>query len=111
MSIEEHGILHTQLKAERGRLGERDGMQSALKWNIAYHGERIAVYLLAMGFIGLIVLWATVSSPLLLYGSLVLVILLILFWGLARIRRIQLIRQERARQAAEFGSANQRAEQ
>lgn len=110
MSIEEHGILHTQIKATRGRLGERDGMQAAMKWNIAYQGERIAIYLMAMGMIGLVVLWATSSSPLLLYGSLALVILLTVVWGYARIRRIELTRQERARQAREFESAERQAE-
>jgi len=109
MSIEEQGILHTQIKAERNRLGEPDGMQTALKWNIAYHGERIAVYLLAMGVIGVMVLWATSSSPLLLYGSLALVILLTLLWGVARIRRIELTRQQRARQARAVESARSAA--
>ncbi len=110
MSIEEHGILHTRLKAARNRLGERDGMQAQLKWDIAYHGERIAVYLLAMGVVGLVVLWATASSPLLLYGSLALVILLTVLWGLARIRRIELLRRERARQVREFESSGRQAE-
>lgn len=110
MSIEEHGILHTQIKAARGRLGERDGMQTALKWNIAYHAERIAVYFLAIGVIGLFVLWASASSPLLRYASLALVILSTVLWGLARIRRIELTRLQRARQAREFESADRQGE-
>ena len=110
MSIEEQGILQTQIKAARGRLGERDGLQTALKWNIAYQAERIAVYLMAIGVIGLFVLWTTASSPLLLYGSLALVILLTGLLGFARIKRIELTRLERARQAREFETTGRQAE-
>ena len=106
MSIEEHGIVHTQIKATRGRLAEKDGLESSLKWNIAYQGERIIVYLLALAIVGLLILWATSSSALLLYGSLAGVLLLTVLWGLARIRGVERIRRQRALAAAAFAQGD-----
>jgi uncharacterized membrane protein len=52
--------------------------------------------------IGLLILWATAKSPLLLYGSLVAVILLTLLWGYVRIKHIERRRQQRAQQARDW---------
>ena len=102
MSIEEGGIAQAQEKLRKLRLAEKDGLRSYHDWNIAYVDERIYVYLLAMVMLGLILLWATSSSALLLYGSLGLVILLTLLWGIARIKGIERLRQQRARDASAF---------
>ncbi|HEY5738934.1 MAG TPA: hypothetical protein VIW27_04375 [Gammaproteobacteria bacterium] len=110
MSNAEQGISQAQTEAVRGQLVEKDGLRSAMSTNIVYQNERIIVYSLAFCMLGLLVVWATASSPLLLHGSLALVILLTLLWGLARIAGIERKRAERAQQAAEFESANQRFE-
>jgi hypothetical protein len=102
MSIEEQGIFHTQAKAAREQLGDKDGLRELQQRSAVYQDERIIVYLLAAAAIGLCVVWATASSGLVLYGSLGLVIGLTILWGLARIKTIERTRRERALAAAEF---------
>ncbi len=97
MSNAEEGIARVQAAAAQAK--GADGLQEHHKWNIAYLDERILVFVLAISFIGLIVLWATVKSALILYGSLVGVILFSILWGVARAKRIDRIRQEREAQA------------
>ena len=55
--------------------------------------------MLVLGCIGLMVLWATATSALLIYGSFAGLILLFILWGLTRIKRIENERVQRARQA------------
>ena len=102
MSNAEQGISQAQTEAVRGKLVEKNGLRSAMSINIVYQNERIIVYLLAFCMLGLLVVWATVTSPLLLYGSLALVILLTLLWGLARIAAIERRRAEQVLQAKAF---------
>ncbi len=87
----EDGILRSQLAG-------KDGVQQQRKKSIAYLDDRILTYLVAMLFLGLLVIWATAKSPLVVYGSLVVAILMILFWGYLQIRRIERTREARARQ-------------
>ena len=93
----EEGIAKAQAAAAQA--GGAAGMEKHHSGTIAYLDERIVVFLLAIAMIGLLVLWATAKSALLLYGSLVLVILLALLWGYARIKAIERTRDERERQA------------
>ena len=93
MSNAEEGIAKTQAAAAQAKGSE--GLEAHHKWNIAYLDERILTFVLAIAFIGLIVLWATVKSALILYGSLSGVILLTILWGVARFKRIERVRQER----------------
>lgn len=93
----EEGIARTQAAAARAK--GADGLREHQKWNIAYLDERILVFVLAIAFIGLIVLWATVKSALILYGSLAGVIILAILWGVARVKRIEKVRREREIQA------------
>ena len=97
MSDPELGIARTQIEAAR-REGA-DGLAQGQGRNIAYLDERIVMFVCALGFLGLLVVWATAKSAWLLYGSLVLAILLVLLWGYARIKRIERQRLERARVA------------
>ena len=92
MSNAEEGIAKTQLKG-----GDAVGKRQA--WSIAYLDERIFIYFGAIAFLGLCVVWATAKSAWLLYGSFVAVIVLVVLWGVARIKRIERIKQERAAQA------------
>lgn len=93
----EEGISRTQL-ANAGDLGKRQ------RWNIAYLDERILIYLGALVFLGLGVVWLTAKSTLVLYGSLGLAVLLVVLWGIARINSIKRLNEERERQARDFSS-------
>lgn len=100
----EEGIARAQAAAAKAK--GADGLGEHHKWTIAYLDERILVFVLAITFIGLIILWATVKSALILYGSLVGVILLSILWGVTRVKRIERIRQERERQAKSWQPEN-----
>ena len=101
----EEGIARTQVAA--ARTGSAGGLNKHHAWNVAYLDERIVVLLLAMAVIGLAIVWASATSPLVLYGSLIGVILLTIVWGIARIKRIEAIRRERLRQVASSYSDEQ----
>lgn len=88
-----------KMQAAKAQAGGAAGLQQHHVGTIAYLDERILIFILAMAMIGLLVLWATAKSPLLLYGSLVAVILLTLLWGYARIKGIERKRREQAQQA------------
>ena len=98
MSNAEQGIAQAQIEAVRAQQGPADALQKHHKWNIAYLDDRIFLYLGALAFLGLLVVWATASSALVLYGSLGVAILLTVLWGVARVNRIQRLSEERARQ-------------
>ena len=66
--------------------------------------ERIGVFVLALAFIGLLAVWMLAESPIILYGSLIAVIVLLILWGVLRIKRIQSIAQQRAKQAESWES-------
>ena len=61
--------------------------------------ERIFSFVGILVVIGLLVLWLAVPSALVVYGSLGVIILLIVFWGVARIRRIDRIQKRGELQA------------
>ena len=87
----EEAIAKTQLK------GERDVGRNQAR-GIAYLDDRILGYLGLIVFLGLAVIWITADSDWIVYGSLGLAIFLIVLWGIARIRRIDRVRRERAAQ-------------
>ena len=66
--------------------------------------NRIVTALFALGFMGLMVVWATAKSPFLTYGSLVLAIAGVVLLGVVRVRRIEQLREERRLQAEQFSS-------
>jgi len=98
----EEGIARAQAAAAKaaGAAGLKEHHNS----NIAYLDERILIFILAIAAIGLIVLWATTSSPLVLYGSFAGVILLTVLWGLMRIKRIEAIKRQRENDAKSWQS-------
>jgi len=93
----EEGIARIQ--AATAKAGGTAGLKEHHNRNIAYIDERIVVFILAIATIGLIVLWATSSSPLVLYGSFAGVILLTVLWGLVRIKRIEAMKRQREKEA------------
>jgi hypothetical protein len=106
MSNAEQGIAQSQIEAARGEQGKADGLQKTQKRNIAYLDDRIFLYLGAIAFLGLLAVWATSTSALMLYGSLAAAILLTILWGLARVNRINRLSDERARQVQAMQSEN-----
>ena len=92
MSMEEEAIAKTQMK---GGAGIADRQKSG---NVLLN-ERIIIFLGGIGFLGLCVVWATAKSAWILYGSFGLLILLVVLWGFARIKRIERVRQDQAAQA------------
>ena len=104
MSNAEEGIARVQAAAIKAQGTQGDKLQAHQKRSVAYLDDRILVFLLALALMGLLILWATVSSPIILYGSLAGVIILTILWGVARVKRIERLRQARAREAEEWNS-------
>lgn len=92
MSLEEEAIAKAQMKGGAG-IAERQ------KSGSIFLNERIFIYLGGIAFIGLCMVWATAKSGWILYGSFALLILLVILWGVARVKRIERVKQERAAQA------------
>jgi len=95
----EAGIAALQAKA-----AQANGAQKHQKSSIAYLDERIFTYLFAIVFMGLLVVWATASSAIIKFGSVGAGILMLLIWGVMRVKHIQKIRELRNLQARETQS-------
>jgi hypothetical protein len=98
----EEGIARIQAAAAKA--GGTSGLKEHHRRNIVYLDERIIVFILAIGAVGLIVLWATTSSLLLRYGSFAGVLLLTILWGLVRIKRIEAVKRQRENDAKSWQS-------
>ena len=99
MSDPEQSISQAQIAAAQAQSKRGEGLHQHHKWNIANLGERVFMFLGMLAVIGLLVLWLTMPSPLVVYGSLGVIILLIIVWGVVRIRRIDRIQKNRELQA------------
>ena len=99
MSDPEQSISQAQIAAAQAQSKQGEGLQKHHKWNVANLDERIFFYIGTLAILGLLVLWLAVPSALVVYGSLGLIILLIIIWGVVRIRRIDRIQKERELQA------------
>ena len=60
--------------------------------------ERIFFFIVLLAIVGLLVVWLTAKSALVLYGSLGVVLLILVLWGVVRINRINRIEKERTLQ-------------
>ena len=105
MSNAEEGIARTQAAAAQAK--GADGLKAHHEWTIAYLDERILIFILAIAFIGLGVVWATTASPLLRYGSFGALILLTFLWGFVRIRRMDTVKRQRAELAESWQADGQ----
>ena len=101
----EEGIARIQAAVAQAK--GTDGLKEHHKWTIAYLDERILIFILAIAFIGLGVVWATTASPLLRYGSFGALILLTFLWGFGRIRRIETVKRQRAELAESWQADGQ----
>ena len=99
MSDPEQSISQAQIAAAQAQSKQGEGLQKHHKWNVANLDERIFLYIGTLAILGLLVLWLAVPSALVVYGSLGVIILLIVVWGVLRIRRIDRIQKERELQA------------
>ena len=88
----------------RVQLAQKDGLSKHHKRGAANLDDRTSTALLALAFLGLIVVWATASSPLIIYGSFAAAMLVTLLFGVVRIKRIQQVRKQRELQAKEAQS-------
>lgn len=93
----EEGIARVQLT-------QKDGLSKRHKRGAANLDDRTSTALLALAFLGLIVVWATASSPLIIYGSFAAAMLVTVLFGVIRIKRIQQVRKQRELQAKEAQS-------
>jgi len=97
----EEGIARVQARAAHEQLAQYDGLHKNHNRNIAYLDERVFVYVFAIAFLVLLYVWMNTTSVFILYGSLALVILLTLLWGVVRIKRIFRIREQRELQVTD----------
>ena len=88
----------------RVQLAQKDGLSKRHKRGAANLDDRTSTALLALAFLGLIIVWATASSPLIIYGSFAAAMLVTVMFGVIRIKRIQQVRKQRALQAKEAQS-------
>lgn len=88
----------------RVQLGQKDGLQKLQAKGAKNLDDRIIISLVAIAFIGLLVVWATASSPYIIYGSFVAAILVTLLFGVVRVQRIHRIRVQRELQVKQVQS-------
>tara|TARA_R110002074_G_scaffold91496_5_gene200075 strand:+ start:207 stop:536 length:330 start_codon:yes stop_codon:yes gene_type:complete len=100
----EEGIARTQAAAIKASGTQGKELEQHQQRSIAYLDERILTTVLVLALIGLVIVWSSTSSKLVLYGSLVGVLLMTVIWGVARVKRIERLRQQRIEQAASWRS-------
>lgn len=104
MSHEEQGIGQAQIDADKARRARGEKLHEGENIASSSLNERVLLYLGTIVFVGLLVLWATASSPWLLYGSLIFAIGLAVLWGYLRLARIRRVEAMRARQVETHGA-------
>ena len=100
----EDAIMRAQMAAAKAQEKEGAGLEKHHDNSVAGLDERIWTMLGGIAILGLILVWATATSELVIYGSFAGVILLTIVWGIARIKRIDRERRAREQQAAEWNS-------
>ena len=102
----ESGIAQAQAAAAKAAGKQGDGLSSHQKRGIASLDERVLFFLLLIGIVALVAVWALSTSPWVQYGSLAGGILMIIIWGVMRLRRIERLKRDRERQADAWRSEN-----
>ncbi|MDJ0955904.1 MAG: hypothetical protein QNI91_03545, partial [Arenicellales bacterium] len=95
MSDPEQSISQAQIAAAQAQSKQGEGLQKHHKWSVANLDDRIFFYIGTLVVLGLFVLWLAIPSALVVYGSLGVLILLTILWGIARIKRVNSIQKER----------------
>jgi MFS superfamily sulfate permease-like transporter len=96
------GNAEIGIAAIHAKVAQKDGVAKYHASTIGYLNERILTFVFSLSFIGLILVWMTSPSPLIVYGSLAVVIILAVACGILWIKRIQKNREQQARQAQEW---------
>ncbi|MEM7563967.1 MAG: hypothetical protein AAF353_13090 [Pseudomonadota bacterium] len=102
----EDAIMRAQLAAAKAQGKEGAQLDDHHANSVSYLNERIWIFFGGIAILGLVLVWATAESELVIYGSFAGVIILTVLWGRARIRRIERQRREREQQAADWKSEN-----
>ncbi len=95
---------HAEEGIARVQMAQKDGLQNYQKRSVLYLDDRILTAIFALAFLGLIVVWATATSPYVIYGSLAVSILIVILWGVVHMKRIQQIREQRELQVKQMQS-------
>ena len=95
----EEAIARVQTEA-----AHTQGLQKHHKSTIVYLGERTFIYMFALAFICLVIVWTTTSSSYITYVLFSIVILTPLIWGLVRLKKIHKIKLKRELQVKEMQS-------
>ena len=95
----EEAIARVQAEA-----AHTQGLQKYHKSTIVYLGERTFIYMFALAFISLAIVWATTSSSYITYVLFSIFILITLIWGLVRLKKIHKIKLKRESQVKEMQS-------
>lgn len=88
----------------RVQMAQKDGLRNYHKRSVLHLDDRILTAIFALAFLGLIVVWATATSPYITYGSLAASILMVILWGVLRVKRIQQIKEQRELQVEQMQS-------
>jgi flagellar biogenesis protein FliO len=89
----------------RAQLAGKDGIEQHQKTSASNLNDRTFTSLFALAFVGLVAIWASATSPYLIYGSVLTAILGVILFGVLRVRRILRVREERERQVRQMQSA------
>lgn len=95
----EGGIASTQAQAVH-----TNGLSKHHKSTVGYINDRIWTYASMFFFVVLCAVWLTSSSPAITYGALTLAILVVMFWGVQRIKQIRRTQTQRELQAEQWKS-------
>jgi len=98
------GDENAEVGIARIQMAQKDGLQNYQKRSVLYLDDRILTAIFALAFLGLIVVWATATSPYIIYGSLVVSILMVILWGVVRVKRIQKLKRQRELQVKQMQS-------
>ena len=88
----------------RAQMAQKDGLGSAHKRGADNLGSRASTMFLALAFLVLTVVWATASSPYIIYGSFAVLMLIVVLTGVIRVKRILKLRALRELQMNESQS-------
>lgn len=102
----EEGIFRAQATAAKAEGTQGDALRKHHNRSIVYLDERVLTSIFGVGALGLIAVWATAKSALVIYGSFAGVILLTLVFGYTRMKRIERTKQDRAHEAESWKSDN-----
>jgi len=98
------GDENAEVGIARIQMAQKDGLQNYQKRSVLYLDDRILTAIFALAFLGLIVVWATATSPYIIYGSLAAGILMVILWGVVRVKRIQKLKRQRELQVKQMQS-------